>query len=445
MMSRKNWIMLALLLMIPGAAGLGWGVQSQRAEQTQTAAAAKAISDAPSADEYLGMYEQWSQLTAAQKGENPWGQGQYGGPEIQKRLREDQALRLEADLLDLDAGLKSYPQQLAEALYGSYWAQSLAAFQRQRERRDLVMTGSAITLCAGGLLFLGGLIYTLITLAFKKTKDPVQEKTPSLKPAKYDSGDATTNPFPIAEKGGDVPSDAPDLAAKPSHPNGYFESVIKKKKHSDLHVAPQILPVSQERATAVAVAEPASSEEAYFGWAMGAEEESPSLSTMMTTEPITRGLSDLTEEVSAIRQYATAQQDQMRKLQDGYDWMLVRRFCLRIIRCIDNLNERIARLSGQDEVLLSCLEEIGDELVFALESSGVEQYRPDLNVQFKGLEKYAEAVRQRVPTSDPSQVGTIAEILRPGYQYLISDDDVKIVRCAQVKLYDMAETDVLRK
>jgi len=106
MMSRKNWIMLALLLMIPGAAGLGWGVQSQRASQTQTAAAAKAISDAPSADEYLGMYEQWSQLTAAQKGENPWGQGQYGGPEIQKRLREDQALRLAADLLDLDAGLK---------------------------------------------------------------------------------------------------------------------------------------------------------------------------------------------------------------------------------------------------------------------------------------------------------------------------------------------------
>ena len=47
-----------------------------------------------------------------------------------------------------------------------------------------------------------------------------------------------------------------------------------------------------------------------------------------------------------------------------------------------------------------------------------------------------EAVRSRVTTEDEALCGCIAEIVRPGYQYLISDDDVKIVRCAQVKLYD---------
>ena len=82
------------------------------------------------------------------------------------------------------------------------------------------------------------------------------------------------------------------------------------------------------------------------------------------------------------------------------------------------------------------MEDIRDELVFALESSGIEQFEPDLEAPFKGLEKYAEAVRGRVETDNAELAGTIAKVVRPGYQYLISEDDVKIVRCAQVQLYE---------
>jgi hypothetical protein len=52
---------------------------------------------------------------------------------------------------------------------------------------------------------------------------------------------------------------------------------------------------------------------------------------MMGPEPVLNSLTELTEEVSAIRQYATQQQIQMRKLRDQYDWILIRRFCMRII------------------------------------------------------------------------------------------------------------------
>jgi molecular chaperone GrpE (heat shock protein) len=126
----------------------------------------------------------------------------------------------------------------------------------------------------------------------------------------------------------------------------------------------------------------------------------------------------------------------MRKLQDGYDWMIIRRFCLRIIRCVDNIDDRIIRLYEKGEEAAVYLEDIRDELVFALEASGIEQFGPDLNVSFKGLEKHAEAVRERIFTEDDGLVGCIAEVTRPGYQYLVNDEDVKIVRCAQVKLYE---------
>jgi molecular chaperone GrpE (heat shock protein) len=157
----------------------------------------------------------------------------------------------------------------------------------------------------------------------------------------------------------------------------------------------------------------------------------------MTTEPLTKELTELTEEVSAIRQFAVQQQDQVRKLSEGYDWMIIRRFCMRVIRSIDNIDDRIKRINEPDSELTMCLEDIRDELVYGLESSGIEQFNPDLKTPFKGLEKYAEAVRQRIPTEDGSLDGCIAEIARPGYKYLINDDEVKIVRCAQVKLYDV--------
>jgi hypothetical protein len=74
-------------------------------------------------------------------------------------------------------------------------------------------------------------------------------------------------------------------------------------------------------------------------------------------------------------------------------------------------------------------------LIFALESSGVEQFEPELKSSYKGLEKCVEAVHDRVQTKDSSLSGMIARIVKPGYQYVVSDEDVKVVRCSQVMLY----------
>jgi len=149
---------------------------------------------------------------------------------------------------------------------------------------------------------------------------------------------------------------------------------------------------------------------------------------------VAKELTELTEQMSAIREFAAKQQTQVKKLQDGYDWMLIKRFCLRIIRCIDNVEDRIRQRQEQKKDT-SILEDIRDELAFALESSGVEAYDPELNRDYRGLEKYAEAVKERKDNEDPEKTGKIAEIVRSGYQYLINDEEVKIVRCAQVKLY----------
>ena len=152
------------------------------------------------------------------------------------------------------------------------------------------------------------------------------------------------------------------------------------------------------------------------------------------SEPLGSTLKELTQQVSAIREYAACQQDRVEKLQDGYDWGIIRTFCLRVIRCIDNVENRLAERPDKDGSPTH-LEEIRDELIFALESSGVEQYWPEVNKEFRGQERLAEAVKQKEPAKKPEQAGKIARVIRPGYRYMVDDENFKVVRTAQVQLF----------
>lgn len=156
--------------------------------------------------------------------------------------------------------------------------------------------------------------------------------------------------------------------------------------------------------------------------------------TREQAEPLSNTLKELTQQVSAIREYAASQQDRVEKLQDGYDWGIIRTFCLRVIRCIDNLEGRLDELPKADAAVRH-LEEVRDELLFALESSGVEQFQPEVNSEFRGQEKLAEALKDKQPAKKPEQAGKIARVVRPGYRYVIDDENYRIVRTAQVKLY----------
>ncbi|MHC4155000.1 MAG: nucleotide exchange factor GrpE [Planctomycetota bacterium] len=155
---------------------------------------------------------------------------------------------------------------------------------------------------------------------------------------------------------------------------------------------------------------------------------------LANARPVEQSIRELSQQVSAIREYADNQQERVKKLQDGYDWNIVRNFCLRIIRCVDNLDSRIRMLSER-QVDTTALEEVRDELLFALESTGVEQFRPEINSDYRGQEKNTEVIREKEECDDPDLKGRIAVVLRPGYHYFIDEDNVKLIRTAQVKLY----------
>ncbi len=419
-MSKKGLLIWAILLAVPGAVGL-WSVLTNQAnQQAQLRVWQSQIQD--KTDQYLQSYQQWNALKPEQKNDTPWGQGIFGGPEIQRQLEQNQDKQLAIDMVHLANGSKTVPEELAEVMYGVGWQDKVDQFRRNCESREMIIVASSVCLGAGVFIFTVVTVVWIVKTVFlrgkQKQEEQPAEEQPVIKPQKVaEPLKAKSQPIPTAETpdSDKEKETSPSLESEPQlspRDVGYFESIRSARKTAGLSTH------SSGLATAAAEQDALSAEP-----------------LMMTTEPVLNSLSELTEEVSAIRQFAAKQQDQMKKLQDGYDWMLIRRFCLRIIRCIDNIADRI-RLASQQEKETQSLEEIRDELSFALESSGVEQFEPDIGADYKGLERYAEAIHDKEPNSQPERSGTIARVLRPGYQYLISDEEVKIVRCAQVKLFE---------
>ena len=77
-MTKKTWIVWALFMLLPGFVGLSIHHAQKSSIQNRIDLAAQHVAESPVTQEYLDMYEQWSDLPADQKANDPWGYASYG-------------------------------------------------------------------------------------------------------------------------------------------------------------------------------------------------------------------------------------------------------------------------------------------------------------------------------------------------------------------------------
>jgi len=428
----KTWTMWAVVFVAAGMSGLGLVSWNLYQEDKDLRPYRNQFNR--NDDEYLRLYEEWNRLTPEQKTENPWGQGQYGGSKTNDQLRSEQPARLKADLVDLAIGAKE-PHDLADLLYGNNWQEDVDQYRRKKEIRDAVSFASIVTLLAGTLILLANTAKWLTGLLRKDSAESPAMVAPGFlfvdSPSGQPSSDSPGNRFAAAAE---TPAGRNKAVShhRCSDGPGMFDS--SKWKPTD---AVPVQPVSwkNDRATPrqnAAQLDPITAVVA--GVPVSEFPDSVPIENLMSTAPVASNLAELTQQVSAIREFAAQQQDRVRQLQEGYDWNIIKRFCLRIIHCIDNLENRILQAAGPGGDA-DLLRDVRDELVFALESSGVEQFEVQPDSEYRGLEKRVEAVKERTPAPNPRLRGKIAEVVRPGYEYVLNDQEARVVRCAQVKLY----------
>ncbi len=460
-MFKKTIILASVLLFISGAVFTFVNTEKNKEQQQAAVYRAKYGSEL---EKYVSQYSRWPTLSPERKEQLLAKLEGRGSGETAQQLREKQRQRLQADMDRLVTGeAEIYP--FAENFYGRDWQRQVLRYKAKRERTELVLTASLMGIAISSPVFAWCILLLTARGSIKVTRylkkvlidsyhelksdekrdrikavfvllfgpilsrleKPHQQKKPAEKPK---PSQQSVQPKPELEKGLQPLSISDDDDEKietlyTDQPPEPQEQILQKpvataaeqtdeKETGDLQT--QIDQLNQQTCSLLN------------------ECETVQQDTAGNDKTIENSIKNLTDQVSAIREYASNQQGRMQKLQDGYDWNIIRNFCMRIIRCIDNLENRITRLGSQGADTTE-LKLIRDEVIFSLESSGIEQFTPELNSSYRGQEKLAEAISQRQPCEDPKHNGKIADVVRPGYRYCIDEDNFKIVRTAQVKLF----------
>jgi hypothetical protein len=416
----KIFVIIALVLLIAGSAMLGWIYLEKQKEQQRIAHDESKYDSG--ADEIIEQIE-------------PLGLEEDDKNKILSQLRQDQKDKLKAELDD--------------------------KYKNQKEFSEFILTGSIVCISMGGTIFSW---YLLVWLIRAITKGVTRLKKYMKNTDKRQPDDVIDEPEETyvekdlieheqeqsqIEKKSNDSRKLDKSKLKHDHDNVGSPLTTKRKNSSDKkgherrkkpvgissdENAEEIAVLLSDEETTDSLVKLENSLKAQTEQLEERTAQSVQEALKEHSKPLDSTLKDLAQQVSAIREYASCQQERVEKLQDGYDWNIIKTFCLRIIRCIDNLENRIERLSSKG-IKTEYLEDIRDEMVFALESSGIEQYQPEINSNYRGQEKYAEAVKQKQHCDNSKQKGKIAKVIRPGYQYIINEENIKIVRTAQVKLF----------
>ncbi len=449
---RTKSIIIGSILLLVGGVVLQWVLMEKTRQQEE--AARYRLRYGAETEEYLKQYNEWLQLPPHQRAELPVLLDKDGKAKTRTQLWQEQQERLKADMEKLATGeMAGHP--LADVLYGENWQQELDKYKKQKQLNEYILKGSIGCTALGGLVCLW---WTLVWLVqqikkvfsrLRRLSRRGQDDTGNAD-NKQNKKDNKSKPVVVKSERGDNKAkkreDRTEQSLNSTVKSGWQNPALARHEQKAGTKQTQKHRISKEVEKIAMLLSDDNSDEAEIA---GAEwlnppakrQEQPVLKESPEQheapeppEPFNNALVDINEQISAIREYTAYQQDRLKKLQDGYDWNIIRTFCLRIIRCIDNLDSRIGSMSEED-VRATHLGEVRDELIFALESSGVEQFEPQMNSEYRGQEKSAEAVKEKEECGDPSQTGRIATVIRPGYQYFINEDNTKVVRPAQVKLY----------
>jgi len=458
----KKSLIIGSVLLLAGGIMFGWLLAEK--EKLQREASQYRLKYGVDTDDYVKQIEEWLGTPPRERSELPPILQDNGKAMTREQLWQEQQERLKADLDKLATGeMAAHP--LADDLYGKNWQNELREYKKQNELHEHVLTSSIACTTMGGSIYAWWILFWSarsikkglsslrrrifsrkdnfnkdeddepVIAGVKELKQEQQQKKSREKQNRLKKHlnvfDNSGQQCPVTVKSG---HNVAKRAASKGIMSNNTERINKLLSDEKIPVNKTTTQWGKQRSEIEERSKPLETAINELTQQVSAIQLKQRSETEENSQPLNNAINELTQQVSAIREYASCQQDRLEKLQDGYDWNIIRTFCLRVIRCIDNLESRIIQLGNKNAKAVH-LEEVRDELIFALESSGIEQFEPEINSEYRGQEKFAEAIKDKQESEDPNQTGKIAQVIRPGYQYFINEENIKVVRPAQVKLF----------
>ncbi len=155
-----------------------------------------------------------------------------------------------------------------------------------------------------------------------------------------------------------------------------------------------------------------------------------------------KAMQSIDEQLDGIRKYAAEQHEQVERYQKGFEWTVISDLGKRIFRVMDGIERDMAQAEKASDAK-EALQDVRDELLFALESKGIERIR-DEELTGKRSSDLRDVVRVRETkeTTNPEQDGMIQSVIRPGYRLVLDEQGAgRIVRPVEVAVWKLKQGD----
>jgi len=158
------------------------------------------------------------------------------------------------------------------------------------------------------------------------------------------------------------------------------------------------------------------------------------LNEMLKThlDDVSNKVETMKEEVKAVKELTQEKDEKIRRYEEGYDQKNIKQFMDEFFKIIDYIKkERITSDSNS-------LEEIEEDLLLLLEKNGIQMIDIHVGDSYEGQSKFAKVVDTE-DTYDVSKNAIIKEVRRNGYFVQIDENNIRVLRPAEVVVYKLIE------
>lgn len=146
-----------------------------------------------------------------------------------------------------------------------------------------------------------------------------------------------------------------------------------------------------------------------------------------------KSIRDIEAHLRGLASYVDDSGKRTRRLEEGYDFQILKNFTRQIIREINGLKIAIDKTDNEDKK--NTMQDTIDALVELLDRNSIIQITPEPGSLYAGQEKFAECTPQKIFTDDNELNGRIASVVRNGYQYEFNDGSTRVLEPAKVVLF----------
>lgn len=137
--------------------------------------------------------------------------------------------------------------------------------------------------------------------------------------------------------------------------------------------------------------------------------------------------------LSGVTSYIESNAQRTRRLEEGYDFHILKNFARQIIREITTLENMIDKTDDQEKKAI--MQNSIDAMIELLERNSIIRIIPQEGSPYAGQEKFAECASEKIYNQAGDLNGRIAKVVRGGYQYEFNDGSIRVIAPAKVILF----------